>query len=175
MDNGYYVDVVTKNILSALSEHISDAISDQLISVVKKTMAQLDVRLSTLTDGASKGVNAEQIDAIAKTVEAGLASIVTVINASLGENNKAQLDQLKVTTEAQLNQLKATIEEMGAKMDRMERYLSTSRTDQTEILKMMLEGELRNAGAMAEHVHGNKMEIEERLKRLNGFIESTSK
>ncbi|MBF0457809.1 MAG: hypothetical protein HQK99_07935 [Nitrospirae bacterium] len=163
MDNGYYVDVVTKNILSALSEHISDAISDQLIGVVKKTMAQLEAKLLAMFDGAGKGVNAEQIDAIAKTVEGGLASIVSEIKASLGENNSAELGQLR-----------AAIAEMGAKIERMERSLSTARTDQAEILKMMLEGELRNAEAMAERVHGNRMEIGERLKRLNGLIESAS-
>ncbi|WP_420267159.1 hypothetical protein [Candidatus Magnetominusculus dajiuhuensis] len=175
MDNGYYVDVVTKNILSALSEHISDSIADQLIGVVKKTTTQLETRLFTMFDSVSKdianavndnmrasnerllaieeslneirqrlgAVNTAQIDALAKSVEGGLASIVAELKASLGENNKAQFDALTTT--------------------------------QAEILRMMLEGELRNAEAMAERVNGNKKEIGERLKRLDAFIASTGK
>jgi hypothetical protein len=264
MNDDYYVDVVTKNILSALSEHISDAISDQLIGVVKKTTSQLESKIFTMFDSVSKdiansihdnmigfkeklqaidsindaiaafkdrlraidsieagineirqklgAVNTEQIDALARTVEAGLASIVSEMKASLGENNKAQLDSLKAaiddsggkidrldaavvnsmaSVEGKIDILKeaaaallensakdigaATEEDMKAairaEFKTMEGYLSAARIDQSEILRMMLEGELRSAEAMADRVQNNKKEIEERLKRLNGFIE----
>ncbi|MBF0319082.1 MAG: hypothetical protein HQL01_04675 [Nitrospirae bacterium] len=277
MDNGYYVDVVTKNILSALSEHISDAISDQLIGVVKKTTAQLESKIFTMFDSVSKdlansihdnmigfkdrleaidsvaagineirqklnSVNTEQIDVLAKSVEFGLATIVAEIKASLGENNKAQLESIRATIEAsggkieridatlvsslasvedKINALRADstaiMEALAGKIERidstlanslasvenkindinaakddkaatqeemksalraefktMEGYLSSARTDQSEILRMMLEGEFRAAEAMAERVHINKKDIEERLNRLNGFIEGTA-
>ncbi|MCG6553858.1 MAG: hypothetical protein L7F77_16160 [Candidatus Magnetominusculus sp. LBB02] len=187
MNDGYYVDVVTKNILSALSEHISDAISDQLIGVVKKTAAQLESKLTSMLEGAGSGVNAEQIEAIAKTVEGGLASIVSEIKTSLGENNKEQMASLKAEIAgmgAKIGQIEATlvkpllsihdkISSLDAEFKTMERHLSSAKADQTEIIRMMLEAELRNAEAMAERVHGSKVEIEERLKRLNGFIETS--
>ncbi|KWT77381.1 hypothetical protein [Candidatus Magnetominusculus xianensis] len=198
MDNDYYVDVVTKNILSALAEHISDAISDQLIGVVKKTTAQLETKLFTMFDSVSKdivnsisdnllvfkdhllandsainsieaglveikqklsSVNTDQIDALAKSVEGGLTSIVSEIKASLGENNKEQINSLKAAMDA----MAANIKQIDASV------ISLANKDHSEILRMMLEGELRNTEAMAVRALDTKKEIEERLNRLNGF------
>lgn len=206
MDNDYYVDVVTKNILSALAEHISDAISDQLIGVVKKTTAQLETKLFTMFDSVSKdivnsisdnmlvfkdrlqvndsainsieagmneikqklsSVNTDQIDALAKStksIEGGLTSIVSEIKASLGENNKEQINSLMTAMVA-----------MAAKIDQIDSsVISLAKKDQSEILRTMLEGELRNAEAVALRALGTKKEIEERLNRLNGFSEGTA-
>ncbi|MEO5360649.1 MAG: hypothetical protein H7843_09390 [Nitrospirota bacterium] len=198
MDNDYYVDVVTKNILSALAEHISDNISDQLIGVVKKTTAQLETKLFTMFDSVSKdivnsisdnllvfkdrlqandsainsieaglneikqklsSVNTDQIDALAKSVEGGLTSIVSEIKASLGENNKEHINSLKAAMDA----MAANIKQIDATV------ISLANKDHSEILRIMLEGELRNTEAMAVRALDTKKEIEERLNRLNGF------
>ncbi|MBF0516607.1 MAG: hypothetical protein HQK97_05735, partial [Nitrospirae bacterium] len=184
-------DSVSKDIAHSVSDNMHA--SNERLQAIEETLTEVKQKLGAL--------NTEQIDAMAKSVEGGLASIAEEIKVSMGENNKADMDSLKTSFNdmaAKIERIDASVvnslatilenttkdvqsaagEEIktaiSAEFRAIQQSLSAATTGQAEILRMMLEEQFRQAEAQVERAHSNKQEIEERLKRLGGFLADTA-
>ncbi|MBF0317502.1 MAG: hypothetical protein HQL04_04945 [Nitrospirae bacterium] len=249
MNNDYYIDVVTKNILTMLSEHISDTISDQVINIMRTAMSQVDAKLAIISDSINRDMSnsiqdklsslkehlqeidtlrseqdnmkqtlttmAKQLDSFAQYVKDGLSYLtgklknsidnlesrmlqsedkavsemagtlgvisetMAEIKASLGESNKAQLDALsllirdvgsKITfIDVKIENSLGAMQKKITEIKEIEQSLTTANAQQIELIRMVLEGELRNAESLTQRLESSKREISDGLSRLNAL------
>ncbi|MBF0608694.1 MAG: hypothetical protein SFH39_17960 [Candidatus Magnetobacterium sp. LHC-1] len=266
MNNDYYIDVVTKNILTMLSEHISDAISDQVINIMRTAMTQVDTKIGIISDSINRDMSnsiqdklsslkehlqeidtlrseqdnmkqtlttmAKQLDSFAQYVKDGLSYLtgklrnsidnlesrmlqsedkaisemagslgvisetmadikgalggisetMSDIKGSLGESNKAQLDALsslirdvgsKITfIDVKIENSLGAMQKKIAEIKETEQSLTTANAQQIELIRMVLEGELRNADMLAQRLESSKREISDGLMRLKAMADT---
>ncbi|MBF0519861.1 MAG: hypothetical protein HQK92_09070 [Nitrospirae bacterium] len=109
MSNDYYIDIVTKNILSTLSAHISETVSAQLKTVMNEAASQLEARILKTIDSLAKSVEDQLTEVLqskkSMTDDSLNESVKTEINrieALLSTNKMIMLTLLKAVFESEL-------------------------------------------------------------------------
>ncbi len=163
MNNDYYIDVVTKNILSTLSGHISSAVSGQLQKVMELTTAQLEIKFLTILEKLNKNLNdsIEESRSILKNQSVEITNLKTELNhikQKIDAANTTQLDSLAKSVEEQLKTLPEKFQNSTVQLEKQMQKTN-------EIMDVI-------RGSVGEIKRDTAASMESTVKELIGLLQS---
>ncbi|QWR77817.1 hypothetical protein [Candidatus Magnetomonas plexicatena] len=159
MSNEYYIDIVTKSILSTLSAHISEAISVELKTVMKEASLQLEAQILTTIDALNKN----QLTEIT-SLKGELSHIKQKIDAA----NTTQIDSLAKSVEEQLRALPQIFQ---TSTQHIEKQIQNTNV----ILNALITGIGEIKTETANSIGGTLKELAELMQSKKSVIEETIK
>ncbi|KJU81819.1 hypothetical protein MBAV_005988 [Candidatus Magnetobacterium bavaricum] len=159
--------------LDSFAQYVKDGLS-YLTGKLKNSIDNLESRMLQSEDKA--------VSEMAGTLGV-ISETMAEIKASLGESNKAQLDSLsslirdvgsKITfIDVKIENSLGAMQKKVTEIKEIEQSLTTANAQQIELIRMVLEGELRNADMLTQRLENSKREISDGLVRLKAMTEPT--
>jgi type VI protein secretion system component VasK len=182
MNENYYIDVVTKNILSALSEHISNAVAGHIRQLMRESAALLEggtpAKLEALGKTLQESIDENKRLAAVQSLEIGnLKKELTEIKLAIDASKTSQLDALVKSVDDKIKNLDDALQNSGAGVEKLIRqgneFLARETGNLTLALKTSNEGTAVELSQMRAELNDVRLAIDaSRSSQIDALVKS---
>jgi hypothetical protein len=182
MNENYYIDVVTKNILAALSEHISSAVAVHIKELMRESAALLEsgtpVKLDALGKILQESIDENKKLAAVESLEIGnLKKDLTEIKLAIDASRTSQIDALVKSVDDKIKNLHNALQNSGADVEKFIRQGNEFLARETENINLALktsnEGVAGELSQMRAELNDVKLKIDaSRTSQIDALVKS---